>query len=1251
MDSFSHHSSDPSDVDRESDTFYGNTDDEYKPFASDDDIKTDAHFDGHTDIQYNASKDSTALAYASPVVLDNTPSVHDSGDNEKLDELSFGGDDTKFLVSVQDEQGLHRSVMEQANQQLKEKVIKAEKVRLDKVLKAKGSLIRRLNTMRSRLDSPCTKVSEKEAIISRINTASKSLEALRKDEKCILKRLDFENNGNSDEATVETERERLIRTGKITPFFQTDDSQAMDALDITFKPQQTASKSRKSIDFVPKDQSGDEFSDHSSYNDNEEDKDDDKDNKKSFKRKKLHRMNADRYKDDGDELSYRRRLTKWAIERRKKRENLLLGDNADEKMTEQLDDDVEKEIFEPSLVYEDEVIHKGYCVPGDVYRHLFPYQRTCVKWLWELYCQEVGGLVGDEMGLGKTIQIISFLAGLGFSRLLKGPVIIVCPATVLRQWVQEFHKWWPPFRVAILHSTGSGLGSEAHDRDSESTYMSDESEENEYFLDKKRPKKKGKRSDTLHYPIKSKSKARALVANIVKNGHVLVTTYAAIRIHADILLPVKWAYCVLDEGHKIRNPDSEVTMACKRFKTPHRIILSGTPIQNNLIELWSIYDFVFPGRLGTLPVFQTQFATPINLGGYANANNVQVQTAYKCACILRDMISPYLLRRMKSDVATDLPKKSEQVLFCRLSDAQRREYEKFLSSKELKGILEGKLRILAGIDVLRKICNHPDLLERNNADFSANYGAVSRSGKMIVVKALLQMWKRQGHRVLLFCQTRQMLDILELFIKNEGYAYLRMDGSTSIQQRSKIVDCYNEDESYFVFLLTTKVGGLGINLTSANRVIIFDPDWNPSTDMQARERAWRLGQKKSVTIYRLMTSGTIEEKIYHRQIFKQFLTNKILKDPRQRRFFKSNDLHDLFMLGSKEDDTTETGNLFEGMDVEVHAGSSGANGALSSHTKRTKKPRRPYCDTQAELNTIQGIAKVDEYKPTPESVNQDLQDDNTVHSNMSDQNLHKSGSLSKESNQNLTNPYNDDDSGILQALFSKTGVHSALKHDAIMEASTPEALIVEKEATKVANDAIAALKKSRHRVRQERKDVGTPTWTGRSGSAGGSISRSTSKPSNQVNGKHVESHSNPLAKPSFLSSSSLLAGLRNRAAITQFPSTNSEQGTFPTLSSSVASASIVPGSAFAAAVSTISGSTAETHQDIDPASQAGMILQIRDWLVNSGGKASTSSIVSSLKVRLSADTLPVFRKMLKGIAYFTKDEQGVGLWCLKDEFK
>lgn len=327
-------------------------------------------------------------------------------------------------------------------------------------------------------------------------------------------------------------------------------------------------------------------------------------------------------------------------------------------------------------------------------------------------------------------------------------------------------------------------------------------------------------------------------------------------------------------------------------------------------------DFVYPGRLGTLPVFKTQFDIPIRVGGYANASSIQVQTAFKCASVLKDFVSPYLLRRLKVDVAQQLPKKNEQILFCKLTTFQRNRYERYLESDECSKVVAGQIQTFKGIDTLRKICNHPDLLVKRDK-LGNDYGNVDRSGKLLVVVKLLKIWQEQGHKVLLFTQTRQMLDILESYVK-EHYSYERMDGNTPIQNRARMVDDFNTSDT-FVFLLTTKVGGLGINLTGANRIIIFDPDWNPSTDMQARERAWRLGQTKPVTIYRLLISGSIEEKIYHRQIYKQFLTNKVLVDPRQERFFKSNDLSDLFTLDVR-DNETETGDMFSGSKVVIEEG-------------------------------------------------------------------------------------------------------------------------------------------------------------------------------------------------------------------------------------------------------------------------------------------------------------------------------------------
>lgn len=527
------------------------------------------------------------------------------------------------------------------------------------------------------------------------------------------------------------------------------------------------------------------------------------------------------------------------------------------------------------------------------------------------------------------------------------------------------------------------------------------------------------------------------------------------RIYSGLIQPRQWGYCVLDEGHKIRNPNSDISLLCKSIKTPNRIILSGTPIQNNLTELWSLFDFVFPGRLGTLPIFQSEFAVPINIGGYANATNVQVQTAYKCAVVLRDMISPYLLRRMKVDVAADLPKKSEKVLFCKLTKVQRSAYEEFLKSKELESIIKGKRQVLYGIDILRKICNHPDLVNREMLQLKPgyDYGAPEKSGKMQVVKALIDLWKSQGHRTLLFCQTRQMMDILGNFLERlSGVKYLRMDGATPVGQRQTLVDTFNEDVTYHVFLLTTRVGGLGVNLTGADRVLIFDPDWNPSTDMQARERAWRLGQKKDVVIYRLMTAGSIEEKIYHRQIFKQFLTNKILKDPKQRRFFKMTDLHDLFTLGDL-DDGTETGGMFAG--TEKHFNEEKKKGkAIPKKVRRNKEE-----DDFTQVAKMTGVSGLEDFKGGNGDTGLKDEDSSTA----------DPGTTREEDR-------------LMDGLFASSGVHSALEHDAIMSESMPDQILVDREASRIAKAAADALRASRKSARSA--EIGVPTWTGKFGSAG-----------------------------------------------------------------------------------------------------------------------------------------------------------------------
>ena len=430
--------------------------------------------------------------------------------------------------------------------------------------------------------------------------------------------------------------------------------------------------------------------------------------------------------DDGNEEVYQDRLQSWVERRRAARGKAQQSTNngVDVSTTERDDNnDADEEWQLPHPTRTDTEFDGGYRIPGDIFPSLFDYQKTGVQWLWELYSQQVGGIVGDEMGLGKTIQIISFLAGLHYSNKLTKPIIVVCPATVMQQWVNEFHRWWPPLRVSILHTSGSGM------------------------LDIRR---EGRMEDDLEYDAydssrrgmtKGEKAAKRIVDRVKKDGHVLVTTYSGLQSYAELLIPTDWEYAVLDEGHKIRNPNTAITIYCKELRTHNRIILSGTPMQNNLTELWSLFDFVFPMRLGTLVNFRQQFEFPIKQGGYANASNLQVETAMKCAETLKDTISPYLLQRFKVDVASDLPKKSERVLFCKLTKLQRDAYEFFLGSEEMKSILNGKRNALFGVDILRKICNHPDLVEHTKHSRSRRDINMAVLQRVVRCKSSRLYWK------------------------------------------------------------------------------------------------------------------------------------------------------------------------------------------------------------------------------------------------------------------------------------------------------------------------------------------------------------------------------------------------------------------------------------------------------------------------------------------------------------------------------
>ncbi|CAF3418965.1 unnamed protein product [Rotaria socialis] len=843
-------------------------------------------------------------------------------------------------------------------------------------------------------------------------------------------------------------------------------------------------------------------------------------------------------KDDGDDRQYLTRLQDFYADK-KPPSHTINGEN----------DDVE--------------IGKGFWIPSSIWNRLFNYQRAGVKWLWELHDQKCGGIIADEMGLGKTIQIIAYLAAFHYSRVRDpqnshrglGPVLIVCPSTLLHQWVHEFHQWWPEFRVAVLHESGSF---------------------------------QGKKGDRLIHKMGTTA------------AGILVTSYANILIHYNTLLSYTWHYFILDEGHKIRNPDAQITTACKSFRTPHRLILSGSPMQNNLRELWSLFDFVFPGKLGTLPTFMEYFAIPITRGGYANANPIEVHTAYKCACILRDTIKKYLIRRIKSEqnVVLKLPTKNEQVLFCRLTKTQRHIYKEYLKSQQCKDILKGGTQIFVGLINLRKICNHPDLYTDwsdyrpeygEDVDEIRQFGYPKRSGKMVVLETLLKIWHKQNNRCLLFTQSKQMLNILEGFLMKHNYSYLTMDGTTSIASRQGLVSKFNTDSSIFVFLLTTRVGGLGINLTGANRVLIFDPDWNPSTDMQARERAWRIGQTKNVTIYRLLTSGTIEEKIYHRQIFKQFLTNRVLQDPKQRRFFKSNDLHELFRYDDEhdsDDERTETSILLAGTNSEIN---------LKENYNRRKRKR----NAKFEGERVPNLSKIDSKITTNQ---QDVQND-----------------IDKEK-----------DDYVLSKLFKKSVVHSALQHDTIVDHSINDNVFIEAEAHRYAEEAVKALKKSAQECYSA--ESGIPNWGGRNVPHIRRFGSRTTKDVIKQDEEEPSSSSSIVrklnARPSS-ASNGLLKDIRERKR---------EQSGF--------------------VVQTNGGPIENDADDEDTSNGEGLklIRELKDYLkvgTSIRGKATTAEIIDHFQSRLDGKPglVPKFKSLLKQIASLERSPSGIGFWMLKEEFR
>lgn len=453
-------------------------------------------------------------------------------------------------------------------------------------------------------------------------------------------------------------------------------------------------------------------------------------------------------------------------------------------------------------------------LPQDHWNKLLPHQQSAMHWLYSRYESKTGGILGDEMGLGKTVMVSVFLNSLYNSCLITGGVLIVSPATLLPQWSSELQKWAPSLHINLF--------------------------------------KPGQASSAF-----------------LKPGTVTLITYEILHTQSKTLQRPLWFYVILDEGHKIKNSSAQITLLCKAFNTYNRLLLSGTPIQNSLNELWSLFDFVHPGLLGTEAVFAQQFGDKITKAGYCRSSELEVEVAYECAVQLRKIIEPFFLRRTKREIDIGIPEHEEKILFCDLEEKQWEVYCKYIVEIVDRKVLDVKVCIKD----LRLICNHPQILRNDVKDRIGISEDYLVSGKIRILNKIVQDWQ-DGQFLVIFSQFKKMIGIVMQVFLDAGIRCARVDGDLNVEDRVREIRNFNEGFTQ-VLILTTKVGGLGINLPRATQVILLDPDWNPMNDNQAKERALRIGQKNKLSIYRFITRGTIEEKIYNKQLLKLLVAEKV----------------------------------------------------------------------------------------------------------------------------------------------------------------------------------------------------------------------------------------------------------------------------------------------------------------------------------------------------------------------------------------
>merc|ERR1719328_927606 len=474
------------------------------------------------------------------------------------------------------------------------------------------------------------------------------------------------------------------------------------------------------------------------------------------------------------------------------------------------------------------------------------YQIKGLEWLVSLNNNNLNGILADEMGLGKTIQTIALITYLMDVKKNLGPYLIIVPLSTLSNWMGEFEKWAPS--VIALGYKGSPQN-------------------------------------------------RRNVQMQLRSGrfHALVTTYEYVIKDKAVLSKIRWKYMIIDEGHRMKNHHCKLTQILNTFYTSNsRLLLTGTPLQNKLPELWALLNFLLPSIFKACNTFEQWFNAPFAITG----EKVELNEEETILIIrrLHKVLRPFLLRRLKKDVESQLPDKVEYIIKCEMSGMQRALYTNMqergvmVTEAKSKDSKKGSAKALMNtIMQLRKLCNHPFMFQHIEEAYAKHTNSPTgdivngpdiyrSSGKFELLDRVLPKLKASGHRVLMFCQMTQCMTIIEDYFNFKGYKFLRLDGMTKSDERADMLKIFNSpDSDYFIFLLSTRAGGLGLNLQTADTVVIFDSDWNPHQDLQAQDRAHRIGQKNEVRVLRLMTVNSVEERILAAARFKLNMDEKVIQ--------------------------------------------------------------------------------------------------------------------------------------------------------------------------------------------------------------------------------------------------------------------------------------------------------------------------------------------------------------------------------------